>query len=658
MQGTDFITSNYDIDRILRRKYVDNVPLGYNENVFSLYQPGWGFDRNDIYRTGNPSGWGMLVSVTVNGTPVSVTSATFIPSYVTSCGSGSNVAIDGYKYISPDDFAAVILKVTNRGSSPAEICVTASTDVAVATDNVLSGVAGGLPITISGDQGFDTNGNELIRSVSLCSGETAEFRIVMSMTEISPEHFFSDEDPLATQKRRFHQWFLENIPYLDVPDEQIRQIYYFRWYTYRNHIRKTTDGYYVITEFLPNVRWAGLHNAINCPAAMHVEEGRWLKNPQYINDYLTYWLYKDSVFHYSCWLTTAYYERYLVNRDPTIFKDLNRLKEIYADWISKRYHEEMGLYYQDAGKDGMESAVGGNGYRPTINSYQYADAVTLARLCELSKDLQGKESFTRQAETIKATMNEKLWDQRDCFYKIIRKNQTEKIDARELLGYIPWMFRLPDDTVEFGTAWRYLMREDGFWSEYGPRTAEFEYAARNPVADYGGGTCRWNGPSWPFATTQTLISMANVLNDYKNQTFVDKNDYFKVLQTYAKSQYKNGAPWIAENLDADNGTWIADCDRSPNYNHSEFANLIITGLLGIRPDEGDVLTVNPMIPDDWQYFCLENVPYGGKLITLLYDKDGTHYGQGVGFRIYVDGTCRMTTETVQPSSLNLCEISD
>ena len=652
---TNFITSKFDMDRILQREYVDNVPLGYSENVFSLYQPGWGFDRNHIYRTGVPTGWGMPVTVTVNGNPVEVSSAKFVPSCVTSLGNCKcdDMEIVGYKYISPDDCAVVILQAKNNGLTAISVCVTAFSDVATTSENVLSGSTAGFPITVFGDLGFSVKEDKLIRNATVSSGETAEFRIVMSMTDKSTDDFFLDQDPIATQKKNFNQWFFENIPFLDVPDEQIRQIYYFRWYTYRNHIRKTTDDYYIITEFLPNVRWAGLHNAINCPAAMHIEEGRWLRNPEYLNDYLHYWLYEGSTHHYSCWLTTAYYERYLVNEDRSILNDLDKLKDLYQFWISTRYHENLGLYYQDAGRDGMESAVGGNGYRPTINSYQYADATTLARLCEMSGDIDGVDYYTKQAKTIKSTMNEKLWDKKDCFYKIIRKNQTEKIDAKELLGYIPWIFCLPDDTESFGTAWRYLMREDGFWSEYGPRTAELKYAARNPVNDYGGGTCRWNGPSWPFATTQTLLSLANVLNCYRNQRFVDKTDYYKILHTYAKSQYKNGAPWIAENLDADNGTWIADCDRSPNYNHSEFANLIITGLLGIRPDESNTLTVNPMVPADWEYFCLENVPYHGKLITLLYDKDGTHYDQGIGFKIYVDGKCRNVSQEVRSLSVDL-----
>ena len=56
-----------------------------------------------------------------------------------------------------------------------------------------------------------------------------------------------------------------NIPLFECPDKDFEQIYYFRWWTYRKHIKQTPDGF-VITEFLPHVGWAGKHNTINCAA--------------------------------------------------------------------------------------------------------------------------------------------------------------------------------------------------------------------------------------------------------------------------------------------------------------------------------------------------------------------------------------------------------
>ena len=74
----------------------------------------------------------------------------------------------------------------------------------------------------------------------------------------------------------------KNIPMIDLPEKVIEETYYFRWWTYRKHIKNTEDGF-VITEFLPKVYWSKKHNTINCPAAHHIYEGRWLKDPKYIS---------------------------------------------------------------------------------------------------------------------------------------------------------------------------------------------------------------------------------------------------------------------------------------------------------------------------------------------------------------------------------------
>jgi hypothetical protein len=47
----------------------------------------------------------------------------------------------------------------------------------------------------------------------------------------------------------------------------LRDVYLFRWRTYKSHIHPTdrTDNIpLVVTEFSPNVGWAGKYNTINC----------------------------------------------------------------------------------------------------------------------------------------------------------------------------------------------------------------------------------------------------------------------------------------------------------------------------------------------------------------------------------------------------------
>jgi len=78
-----------------------------------------------------------------------------------------------------------------------------------------------------------------------------------------------DEELYANAFPNARAWaFLEsNIPLFECPDKDIERTYYFRWWTYRKHVRDTPDGW-VITEFLPTVPWSGKHNTISCPAGV------------------------------------------------------------------------------------------------------------------------------------------------------------------------------------------------------------------------------------------------------------------------------------------------------------------------------------------------------------------------------------------------------
>jgi hypothetical protein len=196
-----------------------------------------------------------------------------------------------------------------------------------------------------------------------------------------------------------------------------------------------------------------------------------------------------------------------------------------------------------------------------------------------------------------------------------------------------------------------------FYAPYGPTTAE--QCHPDFKVSYEGHECQWNGPSWPYATSVTLTGLANVLNAQK-QTYISKEDYFKLLQIYTRCHRltkEDGTvvPWIDENINPFTGDWIARTrlkswnngtwssgkggeERGKDYNHSTYCDLIISGLIGIRPQEGNTLVVNPLLPDGvWDYFCLEDVMYHGRKITVLYDKTGDKYHRGKGLMIYVDG---------------------
>jgi hypothetical protein len=47
--------------------------------------------------------------------------------------------------------------------------------------------------------------------------------------------------------------------------------------------------------------------------------------------------------------------------------------------------------------------------------------------------------------------------------------------------------------------------------------------------------------------------------------------------------------------------------------------------------------INPLVPESWEFFCLEDVLYHGRRVTSFYDRTGTHYGKGCGLRVLIDG---------------------
>ena len=141
-------------------------------------------------------------------------------------------------------------------------------------------------------------------------------------------------------------------------------------------------------------------------------------------------------------------------------------------------------------------------------------------------------------------------------------------------------------------AWTQLIDPQGFWAPFGITTAE----RRHPkFRSHGVGKCEWDGAVWPFATSQTLNALANVLRNY-NQSYVTREHYLEAIQAYVQSQHMNGKPYIGEYLDEMTGEWLkGDNPRSRYYNHSTFADLIIAGLVGIVPRADDAVRNRPAV---------------------------------------------------------------
>lgn len=480
------------------------------------------------------------------------------------------------------------------------------------------------------------------------------------------DEFNAEDEELVTQyvaNASAWDFLKDNIPLFTCPDKEMEKTYYFRWWTFRKHIKETPDGM-VITEFLPKVPWAGKHNTISCAAGHHFREGRWLHDPRFLDDYARFWFQKGGAPRtYSFWAADALYNYFLVTGDARLMTSL--LPDLVANFDAWRDHlvEQDGqpfLYWQTDGADGGEISNGGSGIRPTINSYMYGDARALADFAArfpLPDQPDMAARFQREAERIRAETLKHLWNPGMAFFEVMPEAGKPLSGVRESYGYTPWYFHLPPAGQGYEEAWRQLMDPHGFQAPFGPTTCEQRLASFR--VSYEGHECQWNGPSWPYATSVVLTALANVLNDYQ-QDVISREDYFQTLRGYALShriKRDDGRiiPWIDENLNPFTGEWLARArlktwenghwarekggkERGKDYNHSTFCDLIINGVVGLRPRADDVLEINPLVPSGtWEYFCLDNVLYHGHVLTILYDKTGQQFDKGTGFHVWADG---------------------
>lgn len=436
----------------------------------------------------------------------------------------------------------------------------------------------------------------------------------------------------------------ENLPVFTCSDKTLEEIYYFRAYTMSKHIKTNRHGKYIVSEFLTPVSWAmETDGAIGCPLGHHLAEYRWLKNTQdIIKDYIENWFdYEPALLLYNNWFAYGVYDWASVTGEWSFAYSIVDKLIAYFDKFCAAQLAENGMYKGVDNYDGMELSISAIGIRCTVNAYIYGNAVGIAEILKRFDDNRAQK-YVAFAERLQTRINAELFDGDFYYHKPLNvgeriekfhpnfTNPNRKYGVKELSGYVPFYFDIPKKEQQI--AWRYIKDERVFKAKFGLTTADqsdeqFNYAFPH--------MCLWNGPVWPFATSQTLTGLARSLKKYGAALPVSADDFCAALCDYAKSQYitENGVtrPWIDENLDGQTGEWLAknilsqsereDKYRGKDYNHSTYLDLIISGLCGVTV-EGETVKFQPLIGKNIQSFSLQGVKVNGKTYDIVYDEQG------------------------------------
>ena len=447
----------------------------------------------------------------------------------------------------------------------------------------------------------------------------------------------------------------ENAPSFTCPDKDVERTYHFRWWTYRKHIKKSSDGGWVVTEFLPPVPWAGPENTINCAVGHHVREGRWLKDSSVTWEYLKFMLEKGRVNGpraYACWPTVSLLDWLDVTGDAKRALELKPLVERnFAAWEEgwtmrpgrwlwwwpgfwyRIGRDDSGLFEITDNFEGTEMSLGGDGYRPLVNSAMYGEARALARLCRLAGEDDKAAMYARKADELEKKIKSTLWNKDRDFFTTVRTDSAQS-PVRELHGYAPWYFGMSLDGYE--KAWAPLVREDGFSAPFGLTFPE--RSTKGFTIAYEGHECQWNGPSWPYATSIALTALARHLQG-DGAKGLPEGAFAKLLSQYARQHRRTRedgvvVPWIDENVNPFTGDWISRTiildtpemkerfakERGKDYNHSTFCDLVISGLVGFIPHADGTFDVKPLVPREWEWFSLRNLHHCGHVVDIDYTR--------------------------------------
>lgn len=455
-------------------------------------------------------------------------------------------------------------------------------------------------------------------------------------------------------------FMLENCPRFACPDKDIERTYYFRWWTFRKHLRRNL-GHWTVTEFLPKVSWSGKDNTIVCPAGHHFREGRWLRNPEFMEDNARFWLADPEASHrwrYSSWLFTGtrlFAE--VAGRDALLDELLDAAVKYYERWEAGFDYDGgvpmggdgHGGFLSIDNHEGTEISLGGDGYKPLFTSAMWSEAKAISEVAAQAGRHDLAATYAAKAERVRQALFENCWNSDVGFFTTRPVNGPKGV-VRELHGYAPWYFGMPTDgrTAD----WTQLSDPQGFAAQYGLTFPERR--AQGFEIDYRGHECKWNGPSWPFATSIALTAYAN---DLHASASTSPNLFASFLWQYADAQRLTHlppwedktsdwevVPWIDENLHPDKAEWISrkiildtpsmrkifPRERGKDYNHSTFCDLVISGLVGFLPNGAKGFTVDPLFPAEWDYLVLENLRYRGHDVDI-------RWRQGKGLSVSVDG---------------------
>ncbi|MFE9201261.1 PxKF domain-containing protein [Micromonospora sp. NPDC007230] len=613
-----------------------------------------------------------------------------------------NVAVTAIDFTNPGGSPATF---TVRAASPLATQAGKSAAELTGTRTITSGANNGLvdtpwntvTIDLTG-AGFTRSGTNLDRQITVPAGGAVSLSVVGAVSSATlPKTVESYQEyaamPAAQAVRtgitEFNRRWAQDVPYINVPDPALEKAIVYRWWGERyNSLDANAPGY--AYQYPTTVEGSNLYqNAIALTQPMHLQDTKWLRTP-----YLPYGqilnigeLSGSSAFldspghtswnnHYSQYIGTAGLEAYNVhgggkdiarkfaqyfegdgvgqlehydgNKNKLIAYDTNYMPGNDADAISfgfpksnagapgaRTIERPESAYvwgaldaarqlYQISGADQAkvnEMATAANGTRDAILSQLWSPDMRMF-LARTSYGATSAASSNGKANPLPASARALIPAKESNLYDVYAEN---------LIPFDQWQ--------NYVDGYRFLTYGDNF------PIFPFYTANQYDRAAYGiGGSNNFSNINF----TVQYRGVRSALRHYDPQQKYVTPEYAKRLLDWMAWSIYPGADVRVPNQAEYYSNWNATAKtyNRNNPNHVMLGNMnyiFVEDMAGLQPRSDDKIELWP-IKFGYDHFMANNLRYHGHDVTIVWDPDGSKYGLGAGYSLFLDGEKKVSTD--------------
>lgn len=671
---------SFYMDRVLARTGVDPSLIedsGLMTRGRALYVKGtntsgliteFGFDGVMRYVKGDQAGY----AVKVNGQAArdfyeNTSERTDTPSHWTSSYFGKeNTANDGIeiverRFITDYNVAVTVLDIKNNTEEDKEITLSIPTPVGceVKDETTLGKTIyvdyRNIDVKLSMDGG-KAGKDGIVKNITVPAGETVSQKAQMGFIDPKSEEAVAEyqsyceaapADAYKTHVQHYNAWWVENIPYVEVPDDAINKMIAYRWWIARFNMADMESYNYPFPTSMEGV--FGYNNAIVNAIPWQLDEMRYLRSP--LNAYSTWatamiaaegGAYHDNPAglwwerapqHY---ISVAAWDNYKVHGgNSALVKAMAGAGAGDVLDTQSRYDPNKDFLYDiqyDAwDADTASLAVRGEQDRVDTASFAWANANAVAQMYAFAGDSANAKTYAEFAEKIKKTTIDNLWDSESGQFLMRMRATGEFNPFRDINNYYGYLMGMVPTTGEYDKALDVWSTEGEFGARpmYISNSKDFLYIQSHLDEGYDSRSRNYSAG----AMGMTLDLYGSIIKNYSAEN-VDAAAFLDLLEYYTKTCYVNGDTRYPDTNEFFSGD---GADNQPTYRswihhnwHSQYNTVVIENVFGVTPREDDIIELSP-VDIGWDSFTVKNLRYHDSDIDILWDKANG------GYQLFVDG---------------------